>query len=529
MQSNGTWGSWASLASDLISAADAGLFVNSTGASNLVIGGAYDDGGTAIPFGAPGLGGAPGLPGNIRDVYLFGTAFRSQGIRTGQGFVAIEQASFTDLQKAGMVGYWKAAYDPNGLVYNQVDGSYAAPSSGTQSVLAPLSGREVEGITLYVNGTAVTTTLLTTTAPSPSGTNYLNFDAGNTYRIQEISFWSMARQAYQVLSDMFGQLIPSNEPFLTLYMPGSFSVDAPGVDEPILPMAKYIENVDVENMAAAFTIDLGSASLDLQGCPAIGSCGPLVSPNLYTPPGIALTICDTPPSLTTYSVTVNSVTGTLAGVLDEVYVFVRNNVLTVYAGKKVGDLALVWVSQEQGDVQIIGYIEGAPPAPMANLTNKASYAGATSVSFNAPISLSYKYQTSDDGVTTNKGSGGASVDGRFESKQPSSPTTISVNQVDAISGGSGGATVVTVNQGENTTTLTQSDSGSTTVTNGSAPAAGGANMRFRFGIGPVLAAMGFGIKAEKLTVDIDLSAGVTASYGSGSGSTTQQTASEKLG
>ena len=60
-------------------------------------------------------------------------------------------------------------------------------------------------------------------------------------------------------------------------------------------------------------------------------------------------MCDTPPSLTTYSVTVNTVTGTLAGVLNEAYVFVRNNVLTVYAGKKVGDLALVWVSQEQGD------------------------------------------------------------------------------------------------------------------------------------------------------------------------------------
>ena len=55
----------------------------------------------------------------------------------------------------------------------------------------------------------------------------------------------------------------------------------------------------------------------------------------------------------------------------------KNNVLTLYAGKKVGDLALVWVSQEQGDAQIIGYIEGAPPAPMANLTNKPSYAGAT--------------------------------------------------------------------------------------------------------------------------------------------------------
>ena len=60
----------------------------------------------------------------------------------------------------------------------------------------------------------------------------------------------MARQPYQAMSDMFGQLIPSNEPFLSLYLPGSFSVDAPGVDEPILPLAKYIENVKVKNLAA---------------------------------------------------------------------------------------------------------------------------------------------------------------------------------------------------------------------------------------------------------------------------------------
>ena len=44
--------------------------------------------------------------------------------------------------------------------------------------------------------------------------------------------------------------------------------------------------------------------------------------------------------------------------------------LTLYAGKKIGDLVLTWVSQEQGDVQLIGYIEGAPPCPMANMTNK---------------------------------------------------------------------------------------------------------------------------------------------------------------
>jgi hypothetical protein len=526
MESDGTWGTWASQYSPLISAANAGLLVNSTGASSLVIGGAYDDSGNSIPFGAPGQ------PGNIRDVYLFASAFRNQGIRTSQGFVQIDQAGYADLQGAGLIGWWKAAYDPNGLVYNQVDNTVAVPSNGTQAVLAPLQGREVEGIALYVNGTAVQMNLISTGSSSPSGWNYLTFNAGSTYRIQEISFWNMARQAYQVISDMFGQLIPSNEPFLTLYMPGSFSVDAPGVGEPILPLAKYIENVEVENQAA-FPINLGSASLDLQGCPAIGRCGPLVSPNLYTPPGVALTVCDTPPSLTTYSVTVNSVTGTLAGVLNEAYVFVRNNVLTVYAGKKVGDLALVWVTQEQGDVQIIGYVEGAPPAPMANLTNKSSYAGATSVSINAPISLSYKYQTSDDSGSTKKGSGGATAnyDPSTVKPPPAGPTTISMNQVDAISGSDSGqgATTITVNQGGNTTSYQKNDDGSSSITNQpSAPQGGGGKMSFKISVGPVLAALGFGINSKDIAITVGLGAGYNISGGSGTGSTTQQTASEKL-
>ncbi|GLQ91517.1 beta strand repeat-containing protein [Dyella acidisoli] len=522
MQTDGSYGAWTSLASPLINAADAALLVANTGAANLVIGGAYQDDGTAIPFGANGS------PGNIREVYLFASAFRSKkGIRTSQGFVQIDQASYTDLQGAGLVGCWKAAYDPNGIVANQVDSSaYAASSNGTQAVLAPLPHREIEGITLYVNGSAVTLSPLSTNAASPSGFNYLSFNAGITYRIQEISFWSMARQAYQVINDMFGQLVTTNEPFLTLYLPGSFSVGTSGVYVPLLPMAKYIENVTVKN-AAAFTIDLVNASLDLQGCPAIGRCGPLVSPNLYTPPGVALTVCDTPPSLTTYSMTVNSVTGGLAGVLNEAYVFISNNVLTVYAGKKVGDLSLVWVSQEQGDVQIIGYVEGAPPAPMANLTNKSTYAGATSVTFNAPISLSFKYAYSDDGATTNKGSGGAS--GNYDPASISAPSSASVTITQAGVKPSDTQYTITNNtpDGVLKQTFNQDDTLQKTQFD-TPPKGGGGNMSFQMGIGPVLAALGFGLKGEKLTVNIGISAGLTVSGGGGTGSTTQQTATEKL-
>src|SRR5438045_1599561 len=71
----------------------------------------------------------------------------------------------------------------------------------------------------------------------------------------------------------------------------------------------------------------------------------------------------------------------------------------LYAGKKVGDLILTWISQEQGDVQLIGYVEGPPPCPMANLTNQSSYNGATSVTLSIPRSLSFHY--SKDTETSN--------------------------------------------------------------------------------------------------------------------------------
>ena len=49
------------------------------------------------------------------------------------------------------------------------------------------------------------------------GSSLLDFNAG-IYRMQEISVWTICRQQYQVIDDMFGSLIPSNEPSLVLYL-----------------------------------------------------------------------------------------------------------------------------------------------------------------------------------------------------------------------------------------------------------------------------------------------------------------------
>jgi hypothetical protein len=391
---DGTFGAWNTTTTQQDVSGDRGLLINPTGSAHLLIGAAYDDSGKPVPLGAGGA------TGNIRQLYLFNSAIDAQGIHTSAGVVDIANASSDDLVKAGIVGYWTAKYDPNGVVNNVIDQpAVAISTNGALAKLAPLSGHEFEATDLYVNGYAMPLTLVTG-ADVPSsisgysgGSPLLNFNAG-LYKLEEISMWRMVRQPYQVIDDMFGRLVPSNEPFLIVYLSGSFLVQT--INAPILPMNKYIDHISVVNPIESMKLTFSAASLDLAGCPAVGRCGPLITPNLYTPPGVALTVCDTVPDLTTYSVTLNNVTTSLAGEINEAYVYIKNSVLTLYAGKKVGDLTLSWVSQEQGNVQLIGYIEGAPPCPMANLTNKSAYPGATSLTFTAPTSLTLKYVKGDD-------------------------------------------------------------------------------------------------------------------------------------
>ncbi|PSL57357.1 concanavalin A-like lectin/glucanase superfamily protein [Saccharothrix carnea] len=70
------------------------------------------------------------------------------------------------------------------------------------------------------------------------------------------------------------------------------------------------------------------------------------------------------------------------GVLKRCYGFVRNGRWHLVTGYKVGDLVTEWVGQAQFDPQLMGYVEGAPPVPSENLTDKGDgYAGASSVEF----------------------------------------------------------------------------------------------------------------------------------------------------
>ncbi|WP_327373067.1 LamG domain-containing protein [Streptomyces sp. NBC_01216] len=74
--------------------------------------------------------------------------------------------------------------------------------------------------------------------------------------------------------------------------------------------------------------------------------------------------------------------GEALGVLKRCYGFVRGGRWHLVTGYKVGDLVTEWVGQAQFDPQLMGYVEGAPPVPSENLTDKGDgYAGASSVEF----------------------------------------------------------------------------------------------------------------------------------------------------
>lgn len=384
---------------------DRSLTLTQTGPAHVLFGMTYDQYNNASP-----------LAGSIRNVYMFNTAINPQGIKTLNGVQNIADIGTQDLIKAGLIGFWSAQYNTQNVVNNTVNtDDYASSNNSAQAYIAPIpAGYEFLGTSVYINGTQMKTTLITSQSQYPvgfttnngglnnnNGASSLTLNTDQNVRLQEISVWQDTRQNYQIIDDMFGRLVTTNEPTLLIYLSGS--ITAQNINAPLLPMSKYVYLKNVQNSVATFPISFSGSAIDLAGCPSVGRCGPIISPSLFVPPGASLMVCDSIPYLSTYSVTTtDSKGGVFSGEVNEVYCYINNNVLTLFAGKKVGDLTLTWVSQMQGDVQLIGYIEGPPPCPMANLTNKTSYAGATSISMSAPTSVTYKYSSSSDSQNDTK-------------------------------------------------------------------------------------------------------------------------------
>ena len=95
--------------------------------------------------------------------------------------------------------------------------------------------------------------------------------------------------------------------------------------------------------------------------------------------------------------------GNLTGVMKRCYVYINNGTWHLITGFKVGNLITEWISQVQYAPQLIGIIEGAPPVPSENLTERypgqkatdlPDYKGASGIVFKQADNVNHTYSTS---------------------------------------------------------------------------------------------------------------------------------------
>jgi hypothetical protein len=95
--------------------------------------------------------------------------------------------------------------------------------------------------------------------------------------------------------------------------------------------------------------------------------------------------------------------GNLTGIHKRCYGYIKNGQWHLLTGYKVGNLVTEWIGQVQGDPQIIGYIEGAPPVPSENLTGTSltlseleDYSESSWVEIEEAETVNYIYSSSKE-------------------------------------------------------------------------------------------------------------------------------------
>ena len=377
----------------------ANLQIRSSGSGNILIGTGFE-GNVEYPI----------QQGYIKNTYYFNKSV---------DYTQVDFNSISLLKQLGLTYCFLTQYDINGIVTNIMNSNeYIQTRNFNKSSLMPLPQSEVEGTSLYINGQQIM--LLPTKSVMPSY-NFPIFllNPSFLYEISDFYFWSEARTSFNVADDMYGKPDPDTEPNLQVYFDGVVLVSDVPSSETFREYLIYSKITDAVGtyLPTDFinfdpNVNFPYVTQNVLSDP-VRRGGPLNVPDFYQTPNLSVPITSDSPYKITFSEVNSDSNGNLSGELKELDIFIQNNILFAFMGRKVGDLQLNWVSQIQGNAQLIGYIEPAP-CPMANLSVNNDYSGATSVSLNIATSNNFKYQTSLDQVNDNKFSislGGGSGDG----------------------------------------------------------------------------------------------------------------------
>ncbi|MEV0992496.1 LamG domain-containing protein [Streptomyces sp. NPDC049949] len=279
-------------------------------------------------------------------------------------------------REKGLVARW--AFNENaGNVTLDASGSFPAKLRGARWTRDP--DPTASPMRLYLNGEPLsegaTTAQDTGSWGDPQLTLGARLDAGKPTELlagtlEEVRIWRTVRTREQISDNLFTRLHGGKQDLLG-YWPFDRDSTTPGTS------TVRDEGLRGNNLGLSPTrprILLSTAPVSTDTAQVRSALADVRTPFHDTIAGA--------PGATEYADLQFDAKGEALGVLKRCYGFVRSGRWHLVTGYKVGDLTTEWVGQAQFDPQLMGYVEGAPPVPSENLTDKGDgYAGASSVEF----------------------------------------------------------------------------------------------------------------------------------------------------
>ncbi len=205
--------------------------------------------------------------------------------------------------------------------------------------------------------------------------------------LEEVRIWNQPRTNEEITDNAFGRLKGEWDQLLANYT----------FDSPIAETKGYVQ--DRSMTSANLSIELGSAADHFVEVLSDAPVSTEIPQVRMATSGVITAYhghISSQPAVVEYGDVQEDTEGTMSGILKRCYSFIdADGAWHRMTGYKVGNLVSQWFSQAQYDPQVTGYLEGPPPVPGENFTDK-DYGSArfNNITFKQAENVSYNYNTS---------------------------------------------------------------------------------------------------------------------------------------
>ncbi|MFB2980147.1 LamG-like jellyroll fold domain-containing protein [Microseira sp. BLCC-F43] len=268
--------------------------------------------------------------------------------------------------ESGLVSWWQFE-EKQGNVATDSKSSNHGKIKGATWVKDP--DPQGSPFSLLLNGLPLATDVLTSGTPNWGDAQFsmagykLNATSSERFQgiLEEVRIWRTLRTDEQIADNLFTRLKGEKQDLLAYY---TFD------DDSSTTSATQLNDNGLRGNHLSLPSGTSKPSIFLSTAPISNDTAAVRSALASVTTSFHEQI-DRTPAVVEYADLQRDNQGNMGGVLKRCYSYLQNNQWCLVTGYKVGNLVTEWIGQAQFAPQVIGYIEGAPPVPSENLTERA--------------------------------------------------------------------------------------------------------------------------------------------------------------